>query len=129
LNHKRWSVGVDRVRCWEPEGIPEEGTETEADDRPYESKIAEEAESMESVEAVTPVESAPATEPAATVESAATVEPAPAMEPAAAVESTAASMASTAATTGECGRRCQNHGGQSDYQVPQCHALLHLYNA
>jgi len=121
LNHKRWSVGVDRVRCWEPEGIPEEGTETEADDRPYESKIAEEAESVESVEAVTPVESAPATESAATV--------VPATEPAAAVESTAASMASTAATTGECGRRCQNHGGQSDYQVPQCHALLHLYNA
>jgi hypothetical protein len=74
-------------------------------------------------------------EPAAATESAATVEPAPATEPAAAVEraatveSTAASMASTAATTGERGRRCKNHGGQSDYQVPQCHALLHLCNA
>jgi len=45
------------------------------------------------------------------------------------VESTAASMASTAATTGERGRRCQNHGGQNGYRVPQCHALLHLCNA
>jgi hypothetical protein len=66
---------------------------------------------VESVEAVTPTESAPATESAATV------------------DSTAASMASTAATTGERGRRCQNHGGQSDYQGPQCHVLLHLCNA
>jgi hypothetical protein len=55
---------------------PEKGTETKADDRPLESKIAEEAEPVEPVEAVTPVESAPATESAATVESApATVAP------------------------------------------------------
>jgi hypothetical protein len=78
---------------------------------------------VESVEAVTPVESAPAAELAATMEPAATTESAAAVEPA------AASMASTAATTGERGRRCQNHDGQSDYQVPQCHSLLYLCNA
>src|SRR5882724_12505279 len=52
LNHQRWRVGVGRVRRREPEGIPEEGGDPEAECRPQESEIAEEAEPVEAVEAV-----------------------------------------------------------------------------
>src|SRR6266850_6127918 len=49
---QRWRVGVGRVRRREPEGIPEEGIDPEAECRPHESEIAEEAEPVEAVEPV-----------------------------------------------------------------------------
>src|SRR5882724_9072559 len=49
---QRWRVGVGRVRRREPEGIPEEGIDPEAECRAHESETAEEAEPVEAVEAL-----------------------------------------------------------------------------
>src|SRR5882724_1336532 len=90
LNHQRWRVGVGRVRRREPEGIPEEGGDPEAECRPHESEIAEEAEPVEAVEAVEVVEPLVAAAEPAPVElvpaEAAAMEPAAMEPPIAAVE-------------------------------------------
>src|SRR6202011_5905624 len=50
LDDDRWRVGVGRVRRREPEGIPEEGIDPEAECRPYESEVAEETEPGEALD-------------------------------------------------------------------------------
>src|SRR5712692_1985836 len=128
LDHQRWSVAVGGVRPREPEGIPEERRDPEAEGRPSESETAKEAEAVEAIEAlVAAVELAPvkpaATEPAVLEPGPAAVEPAPtaAMEPgpAAAVEPAhapavdpAPTVESPPAPAGEGGRRCQSQDGQ-----------------